>query len=297
MKKWLFSICLLSVFLLAWCGNNTKVVLQENNNQDNINIEQTTNTQWDINEILKNIVMENNQCWDDSQLFVDIAILWSATPLKPNWTTQYFLVANWECFKIDERWNLSDNSWFGNIPTTIDLSWDENWEYHLEHYETAKDWSEYDSSTKEMFSDEAYKIRKDEEYTFINDKSLLEMAEEYFETTIIPETENNFECKFCDKLRYYNQTPDADEKLNQTNDLYFDYIAQNNWKNTIYFGSDWTFKAEWSRDAWEWTRTFGQDENTVIVLNNNLDHVYDRYIITNQTEDSLNTILEIIQRR
>jgi hypothetical protein len=25
-------------------------------------------------------------------------------------------------------------------------------------------------------------------------------------------------------------------------------------------------------------------------------HVYDRYIITNQTEDSLNTILEIIQR-
>jgi hypothetical protein len=33
------------------------------------------------------------------------------------------------------------------------------------------------------------------------------------------------------------------------------------------------------------------------VLNNNLDHVYHRYIITNQTENSLNTILEIIQRR
>ena len=59
----------------------------------------------------------------------------------------------------------------------------------------------------------------------------------------------------------------------------------------------WTFKADWSWDAWEWTRTFGQDKNTVIVLNNNLDHVYDRYIITNQTEDSLSTILEIIQRR
>jgi hypothetical protein len=33
------------------------------------------------------------------------------------------------------------------------------------------------------------------------------------------------------------------------------------------------------------------------VLNNNLDHVYDRYIITSQTENSLSTILEIIQRR
>ena len=294
MKKWLFSICLLCTFLSAWCVNNT-VVLQQNNNQDNINIEQATNTQWEINEILNNIVMENNQCRDNSQLFVDIAILWTADPLKPNWTAQYFLVTNWECFKIDERWNLINISGFGNIPTTIELSQDENG-YKLVNYETAKDWNEYDRSTKEMFSDEAYEIRKDGEYKFRNDKSLLEMAEEYFGTTIIPKTENNFECKFCDKLRYYNRTPDADEKSNQTNELYFDYIAQDNWKNTIYFGSDWTFKAEWSWDAWEWTRTFGQDENTVIVLNNNLDHVYDRYIITNQDDENLNTILEIIQR-
>jgi hypothetical protein len=32
------------------------------------------------------------------------------------------------------------------------------------------------------------------------------------------------------------------------------------------------------------------------VLNNNSNHVYDRYIITNVDENSLNTILEIIQR-
>ena len=37
-----------------------------------------------------------------------------------------------------------------------------------------------------MFSDEAYKIRKDAKYTFINDKTLLEQAEEYFGITIIP---------------------------------------------------------------------------------------------------------------
>ena len=120
------------------------------------------------------------------------------------------------------------------------------------------------------------------------------MAEEYFGVTIIPETKNNFECKFCDKLWYYEPLEDEDWK---NNELTFNYVSEDNWNNTIYFGSDWSFKAEWSRDAWEWTRTFGQNENTVIVLNNNLDHVYDRYIITNQDESSLSTILEIIQRR
>ena len=291
MKKRLFTVCLLSVFLLAGCTNNTEII---DNIQDNETIQQYS--LWtSIYDIFKDIIAQKNDCLDNSKLFVDISVLWNA--VSSNWNTEYYLVTNWECFGIDERWNLNNAWWFGDIPTTIELSQDFEQHYNLVRYETAKDWNEYDSSTKEMFSDEAYKIRKDGKYEFINDKPLLEMAEEYFGITIIPETENYFECKFCDKLRYYNRTPDADEKLNQTNELYFDYIAQNNWKNTIYFGSDWTFKAEWGWDAWEWTRIFWQDENTVIVLNNNLDHVYDRYIIINQTENSLSTILEIIQRR
>jgi hypothetical protein len=222
-------------------------------------------------------------------MFVDIAMLWSSK--KDNWNTEYYLVTSGEWFKIDTRWNLGNTCGFG-LPITIELDKDNN----LVRYELAKDWSLYDSSIKEMFSEEAYKKQVNWEYTFINDKSLLEQAEEYFGITIIPEPKNNFECRFCDKLRYYNRTPEADEKLNQTNDLYFNYIAQDNWNNTIYFGSDWKFKAEWSWDAWEWTWTFGQNENTVIVLNNSIDHVYDRYIITNQDENHLNTILEIIQR-
>ena len=145
-----------------------------------------------------------------------------------------------------------------------------------------------------MFSKEAYKTRKDGKYMFINDKTLLKQAEEYFGLTIIPKEENNFECTFCDKLWYYNPTPEDEWK---SNDLIFNYVTEDNWKNTIYFGSDWSFETKSSRDEWTWTRTFGQDENTIIVLNNNLDHVYNRYIITNQTENSLNTILEIIQRR
>ncbi len=288
MKKRLFSICLLSVFLLAWCGNKTEII---DNIQDNTNIQQYS--LWtSIYDILKDIIIQNNECRDNNKLFVDISVLWNA--VNSNWNTEHYLVTNWECFGIDERWNLNNAWWFGDIPTTIELSQDFEQHYNLVRYETAKDWSEYDSSTKEMFSDEAYKIRKDAKYTFINDKTLLEQAEEYFGITIIPETKNNFECKFCDKLRYYEPLENEDWKGNE---LTFNYISEDNWNNTIYFGSDWTFKAKWSWDEWQWTRTFGQNENTVIVLNNNSDQVYDRYIITNQTEDSLSTILEIIQRR
>ena len=287
MKKRLFTVCLLNVFLLVGCTNNTEII---DNIQDNETMQYSLWTS--IYDILKDIVTQNNECRDNNKLFVDISILWYA--VNSNWNMEHYLVTNWECFGIDERWNLNNAWWFGNIPTTIELSQDFEQHYNLVRYETAKDWSEYDSSTKEMFSDEAYKIRKDGKYKFINDKSLLEMAEEYFRVTIIPETENNFECKFCDKLRYYEPLENEDWK---NNELTFNYVSEDNWNNTIYFGSDWTFKAEWNWDEWEWTRTFGKDENTVIVLNNNLDHVYDRYIITSQTENSLSTILEIIQRR
>lgn len=288
MKKRIFSVCLLNIFLLAGCTNHTETTdnIQNNTDTQQINIQQS-----DINEMLKTIINDYNPCDNNGKLFVDIAILWNST--NDNWNTEYYLVTNGECFKIDERWNLGNISGFGNIPTMIEISRNEN-VYSLVKYETAKDWNEYDSSTKEMFSDEAYKIRKDAKYAFINDKTLLEQAEEYFGVSIIPAEKKNFECKFCDKIWYYEPLENEDWK---SNDLTFNYVSENNWNNTIYFWSDWTFKAEWSWDEWEWTRTFGQDKNTIIVLNNSIDHVYDRYIITDQDENHLNTILEIIQRR
>lgn len=289
MKKRLFVSLLLSLFLIAGCTNNTETS-QETNSQDNTNIEQENTGQSNIYETFKDIVKEQENCGDDSEMFVDIAMLWSSK--KDNWNIEYYLVTSGEWFKIDERWNLGNTCGFG-LPITIELDQDNN----LVRYELAKDWSLYDSSIKEMFSEEAYKKQVNWEYTFIDEKSLLEQAEEFFGITIIPEPKNNFECTFCDKLRYYSRTPEADEKLNETNELHFDYTSDDNGKNTIYFGSDWSFEAKWSRDEWTWTRTFGQNENTAIVLNNNIDHVYTRYIIINQTEEFLNTIWEIIQRR
>ena len=287
MKKWLFNICLLNFFLLAGCGNN---ILIEEDSKTEVNtwseITQEINNNLTLEDAIINYIEDNYSCDDWSKLFVNYAELWQDN-------ADFYINAIGEWFYIDERWNLNNSCGF-SIPMKVTVSTQDWSNYVVTDVVQAKDWSDYDKSIREMFSEEAVDRLHNWNIWYIDGRTLLEMAEEYFGVTIIPETENNFECKFCDKLRYYEPLENEDWKGNE---LVFNYVSENNWKNTIYFGSDWSFKAEWSWDAWEWTRTFGQDENTVIVLNNNLDHVYDRYIITSQTENSLSTILEIIQRR
>ena len=286
MKKRLLSFLLLSIFLLAWCWNNLAVEQKTTNieNETWIEIGQYVT----LEDAIIKYIEDNYSCGDWSKLFVNYAELWQNN-------ADFYINAIGEWFYIDERWNLNNSCGF-SIPMKITV-YTEDWaNYVVTNVVQARDWNEYDKSIREMFSDEAIDILYHWNLRFMDGRTLLKMAEEYFGVTIIPKPKNNFECAFCDKLRYYNRTPEADEKLNQTSELYFDYTTNNNWNNTIYFGSDWSFEAKGSRDEWTWTWTFGQDENTIIVLNNNSDHVYTRYIIINQTEKSLNTILEIIQR-
>ena len=284
MKKRLFSICLLSIFLLAGCWNNPTIEQKISNaeNETWVEIGQSVT----LEDAIFNYIEDNYSCDDWSKLFVNYAELWQNN-------ADFYINAIGEWFYIDERWNLSNSCGF-SIPMKVTVSTQDWSNYVVTNVIQARDWSDYDESIKEMFSEEAIDRLYNWNIWFIDGRTLLEMAEEYFGVTIIPETKNNFECKFCDKLWYYEPLENEDWK---NNELTFNYVSENNWNNTIYFGSDWSFKAEWSWDVWEWIRAFGQDENTVIVLNNNLDHVYDRYIITSQTENSLSTILEIIQIR
>jgi len=295
MKK-LRTIFTLSFLLLCWCTIKDKCTtadcLPENREAENTEIEEekvATTSEKAIDTFLH--LFNDCNYHDNSKTFIAYAILW--TWLNEKWRTEYYLVVKGEWYYLDERWNISDECWFWGIPTKIII--DETQELpSFQDYEIAKDWTEYDSSTKEMFSEKAYKAIKSWKYTFNNERPFLEQAEEYFNTTIIPEPRNNFECTFCDKLRYYEYTPEDYNK--ETNDSYFNYISENNGKNTIYFWGDWTFEAKWSRDEWKWTWAFWKDTNTVIVSYEALPHVYDRYIIINQDENNLNTILEIIQK-
>lgn len=292
MKKLLLSIFLLSTFLLAWCQNNTIIEQETINTEDNIWIEiiEENVNNLTLEDTILNYIAAKYDCNDWSKLFVNYAELWMKS--LGGWIAERYITTNAEWFYIDERWNLNNSCGFA-VPMKIVTSCPDWIHYTVIDSAQARDWSEYDKSIKEMFSDKAIDILYNWNLKFLDGRTLLEQAEEYFGLTIIPKNENNFECTFCDKSWYYEPTEDEWN----SNDLIFNYTTGDNWNNTIYFNSDWSFEAKGSRDEWTWTRTFGQDENTVIVLNNNLDHVYYRYIITNQTEDSLNTILEIIQRR
>ena len=297
MKK-IRVIFTLSFLLLCWCTLKDKCItadcLPEDREAGNTEIEEeklaTTSK-----EVIDTFLHLFNDCneHDNSKTFISYATLW--TWLNEKWRTEYYLVVNWQWYYLDERWNISDECWFATIPTRITI--DETQELpSFQDYETAKDWTEFDSSTKEIFSEKAYQIFHAGSYTINQGKTFLQQAEEYYNTKLIPEWDNYFECTFCDKLRYYKQTPEDDEILKEMNELHYNYISQDNGKNTIYFWSDWTFEAKWSRDEWKWTRVFWKDANTVVISYETLPHVYDRYLIINQDENDLNTILEIIQK-
>ena len=259
MKKRLFSICLLSIFLLAGCWNNPTIEQKISNaeNKTWVEIGQSVT----LEDAIFNYIEDNYSCDDQSKMFVNYAELWQDN-------ADFYINAIGEWFYIDERWNLNNSCGF-SIPMKVTVSTQDWSNYVVTNVIQARDWSDYDESIKEMFSEEAIDRLYNWNIWFIDGRTLLEMAEEYFGVTIIPETKNNFECKFCDKLWYYEPLENEDWK---NNELTFNYVSEDNWNNTIYFGSDWSFKAEWSWDAWEWIRTFGQNEDTVIVLNNNLDH-------------------------
>lgn len=281
-----FIIPLICLFI-AWCSNSTikdnEIIIpdiQEDNNSD-------------IHDFIKQELSELFACDknDNSKTFVNFVILW--TWENKNWNTEYYLVVDSQWYIIDERWNLSDTCGMW-IPVMLEIASTDNSSYSLISYKEAEDGNRYTSSVKEMFSKQAFDIWTDWKYSRIYNKKLLQQAEEYFWVTVLPKPANEFDCKFCDKIRYENNTETSDKT---TNDLIFNFTTETNWNKTIYFWSDWTFETKWSRDEWTWTRQFWQNENTIILINDSIPHVYDRYIITDQTENSLSTILEIIQNR
>lgn len=283
MKKflWIFLFC--SLIFIHWCWNNKTIELETINieNETWVEIGQSVT----LEDAIFNYIEDNYSCDDWSKLFVNYAELWQDN-------ADFYINTIGEWFYIDERWNLNNSCGF-SIPMKVTVSTQDWSNYVVTNVIQARDWSDYDESIKEMFSEEAIDRLYNWNIWFIDGRTLLEMAEEYFGVKIIPESKNNFECGFCDKT--WHELSNNDENY-ETNDLIFNYTAEDNWNNTIYFNSNWSFEDNTNRElSWKWTWTWGTDANTIIVEKENVP-VYFRYIITNQTNNSLWTILEIIQK-
>lgn len=299
MKK-LFSLWVLGLlaFWLTWCWTkNVEVDIDESTWDEVVEPialddeeEGMVVNPWNLNDVITYYLANNLGCNDGkSWNFVNIAFLWEKD--LDDWYVDYYIYARGQWYYIDSRWNLTSSCWYA-IPIKLNVN-QEGWTYAVNDYETAKDWSEYMDSLKEMFSEEAIEKLTKEDYVFEDGRTLLEMAEESLEVKVIPEEKEEFDCSFCNKVWYY--APSEDEDWN-SNELVFNYVAEDNWNNTIFFGTGWEFEAKGSWDEGKGSWIFWNNENTVIVTSSQNENVYDRYIITNQDDENLNTILEIIQR-
>lgn len=283
MKKTLWIIFFVSIVFLTWCSLKF---------EENTQIKKT-DLSWGVLDFLEKTIEESENCSRENKekMFVSFALLW--TDINSNWNIEYYLVTRWEWMYIDKRWNISSSCGFWWIPTNIELTKSQTG-FSLVNYQIAKDGNLYLSSTKEMFSSEAFKKRKNNNYTYNTDKSPLQRAEKHFWIKFW--TGWDFECKFCDKNRY-NLWYSDEEKLKKW--LEESYVIYTNNKNNkdryLNFKKDWTFENHNSRDEWTGIRIFWKDDKTILV-DAYPYHTYDRYIIKYLSGDVIHLTREILQK-
>ena len=145
MKKSIFIIISLSLFLLVWCWNNTTI--EEKTIDTWNNIEQEVDNNQTLEDAIFKYIEDNYSCDDWSKLFVNYAELWQNNH-------DFYINAIGQWFYIDERWNLNNSCGF-NIPMKVTV-YTENWmDYKVIDAIQARDGNEYDKSIREIFSDEA----------------------------------------------------------------------------------------------------------------------------------------------
>lgn len=282
MKRIIWILVLSSLIFIAWCSPKG-----EENTQ-----KQVTEVSWYILDFLEKTIEEKESCSKEKQTktFVSYALLW--TDINSKWNLEYYLVTSWKWMYIDKRWNIYSSCGFGSIPTTIEIATSETG-FSVVNYLRAKDWNLYTSSTKEMFSAQAYKKWLKEDFKYNTDLSPLQRAEKYFWITFF--TGWDFACTFCDQKRYNSGYADEERLKEWTQEGYeiFTTIPNNN-KYMIFY-NNWDFERNKWRDEWTGIRIFGKNDETILI-DSHPPHSYDRYIIQYLSEDTMHVTREIMNK-
>ncbi len=281
-KLFILSITLLSL-ALTWCSqinNTTTPKIDNNTDQKILNfLEQTIEKQESCNQWINN-----------EKMFVSYAILW--TGINKIWNIKYYLVVSGEWMYLDKRWNISSSCGFGWIPTKIEVQQTQTG-LSLIDYQTALDGSLYVSSTKKLFSSEAFKKRQKKDYNYNTNLSPLQKAEKHFWINFW--TGWNFECTFCDQKRYSIGYAD-EKKIKEWIQENFEIFKTNQTGNNyLVFTTNGEFENHGSQDEWTGTRIFWKNDKTILV-DTEPHHTYDRYIIQYQTGGEIHLTREILQK-
>ena len=241
---------------------------------------------------IKNAIHQYQDCEivsKNDKTFINYDLLWAE--LDENWNYEFYVIWNWQWYYIDERGNLNLKCAFYWLPITITLAENKNW-YYIEKYQSADSRKSNIQSVKNIFSDNAFmnrysrKNRKNQEkISFLND------AENFFWIKL--NDNKNFDCKFCDKKRYYYES--ILNKNWEKRDLYW---IKDLWEKYYLFSSDGTLTKWWNdkwNDKWNYSRNFSKNNSTIIIEDKNDDSIIERFIIDEITDNELVSFSEYIQ--
>ena len=267
--KKLAALLWMSIIIISWCSTQNR-------------------WQWhSIDYVIEQAIQKNQDCGDINwRTFISYDLLWATINDDENF--EYYLAVNGQWYFINERWDLSSSCRFTGVPIKIEIGENKNW-YFVISYQKAEEWAEYESSVKAMFSEDAYKNRKLRQRTYWNWRwNTLNLAEEYFWVKV--DSNNNFDCKFCDITRYYHES-----ELNKQWKNVEIYSSEPIDKKRFIFKNDWTLQKMWSKDEWKYERHFWKDNLSVIINMGDQTNTIERIIIERLKDNEMVFYTEYIQ--
>ena len=244
----------------------------------------STNNEWinNIDIFIERAIHEHEDC-NGWKTFLNYDLL--GISIKGNWNTEHYITANGQWYFLDIRGNLSSSCKFSWVPIAIEVAERKGW-YELVSYRKGN-WSNLENEIREKFSENAYKNRKMREYSNIEWKfDALSLAEDFFKRKL--DENNDFECKFCDKKRYFYDT--IQNKNWEYENLYGTEASD---KKYFVFHTGWILERD-STDTSKYSRNFWKDDLTIIIKDKTNTWAIERFVITDLRDDKISFLAEKI---
>ena len=208
---------------------------------------------------IENAIHQHEDCGlttKNNKTFINYELLWAA--INDNGEFEFYVIAYWQ------------------------------W-YYVSNYYSIDAWRTRELYVKSMFSDNAYRNRRLREYWWTHEKiSFLDEAEQYFWIKLDQKWE--FDCKFCDKPRFFYEK--IQNKEWEDRNLYGTKEIS---KQKFTFKSDGSLERIWISGASYYNRYFWNNDSTIIIKDNNNPNMIERFIIDEYKDYEMTAFSEYVQ--
>lgn len=238
---------------------------------------------------IENAIHQHEDCGSTTKTnktFISYDLLWAA--INDNGEFEFYVSANWQWYFLDERGNINSSCSFTSLPIIISLTENRYW-YYISNYYSINPWTTRELYIKSMFSDNAYRNWRLREYWWAHEKvSFLEEAEQYFWVKLDQKWE--FECKFCDKPRFFYEK--IQNKEWEDRNLYGSKEIS---KQSFTFNSNGSLERVWVSGTTYYSWYFWKDDSTIIIKDKKNPNIIERFIIDEYKDYEMTAFSEYIQ--